>query len=115
MLWRTIFARAPARSTSSAAFSSVTATTGRPAESTQLPAVREVPRRDTRSVPMLVAGCAEYRDPRSSGCRGLARHGACDHRSSEEESADGRQPCHSPDDPSSCVPHAWLPNPNNTV
>lgn len=49
------------------------------------------------------------------GRAGLTRHGVRDHRAAQQESADSRQPCHSPDHPSSCVPHAWLQNLDSAV
>lgn len=53
MLWPTIFDATPARSTSAAAFASVTATTGRPSVPIQVPAVWAVPRLDTSAAPGL--------------------------------------------------------------
>jgi hypothetical protein len=55
MVWLTTLATAPASRTSAAAFSSVTATTGRPSASIQLPAVREAPRSVTSSWPVRAA------------------------------------------------------------
>lgn len=51
-LYSTILGRAPACSTSAAAFSSVTATTGSPSSAIQVPAVRSAPSSFTRPFPV---------------------------------------------------------------